>query len=166
MHLFYNASEVARASSTELKQKINDMVTERDSTLQQAQEMSEQLDNAEKERDQLQIAFESSQNQVEELQFQLEEITSQHKILEQESNAESIVIQRRLETTEELLTERERELAEAREKVITLSDDLLASQGKVSLSELGAWTFYLFPLDPVPLMCIRLRVSFIKEGDC
>ena len=137
---------MARASSTELQQKISDVVTERDSTLQQAQEMSERLDNTEKERDQLQMAFESSQNQVEELQFQLEEITSQHKILEQESNAESIVIQRRLETTEELLTEKERELAEARERVITLSDDLLASQGKVSLSELGAWTFNLFPL--------------------
>ena len=124
---------MARASSTELQQKISDVVTERDSTLQQAQEMSERLDNTEKERDQLQMAFESSQNQVEELQFQLEEITSQHKILEQESNAESIVIQRRLETTEELLTEKERELAEARERVI-------------SLSELGAWTFNLFPL--------------------
>lgn len=123
---------MARASSTELQQKINDVIIERDSTLQQAQEMSEQLDNAEKECDQLQIAFESSQNQVEELQFQLEEVTSQHKILEQESNTESIAIQQRLETAEELLAERERELAEARERVTTLSDDLLASQGKVS----------------------------------
>lgn len=134
--LFYTASEVARANNTELQQKINDLVTERDSTLQQAQEMSERLDNTEKERDQLQIAFESSQNQVEELQFHCEEISSRHKILEQESSAESIAIQQRLETTEELLAEKERELAEARERVITLSDDLLASQGKVSLSEL------------------------------
>ena len=128
---------MARASSTELQQKVSDVLTERDSTLQQAQEMSERLDNTEKERDQLQIAFESSQNQVEELQFQLEEVTSRHKILEQESNAESIAVQQRLETTEELLAERERELAEARERVTTLSEDLLASQGKVSL---GAWT--------------------------
>lgn len=139
-YAFLNGSEVARASSTEVQQKINDMITERDSTLQQAQEMSERLDNAENERDQLQIAFESSQNQVEELQFQVEEVTSRLKILEQESNAESIAIQQRLETTEELLAERERELAEARERVTTLSDDLLASQGKVSLSALGAWT--------------------------
>ena len=108
------------------------MATERDSTLQQAQEMSEQLDSAEKERDQLQLALESYQNQIEELQFQLEEISSQHKILEQDSNTESIAIQQRLETTEELLAERERELAEARERVTTLSDDLLATQGKVS----------------------------------
>ena len=61
----------------------------------------------------------------------MEEISSQHRILEQESNAESIAVQQRLETTEELLAERERELAEAKERVTTLSDDLLASQGKV-----------------------------------
>lgn len=96
--------------------------------------MSERLDNAEKERDQLQLALESSQNQIDELQFQLEEISSRHSILEQESSVESIAIQQRLETTEELLAERERELAEARERVTTLSDDLLASQGKVSYS--------------------------------
>ena len=126
------ASEVARASSTELLQKVDDVATERDSTLQQAQEMSERLDNAEKERDQLQIELESSQNQMEELQFQLEELSSRHRILEQESSAESVAIQQRLETAEELLSERERELADARERVTTLSDDLLASQGKVS----------------------------------
>ena len=33
--------------------------------------------------------------------------------------------------TEDLLSERERELAEAKEKAQTLSDDLIASQGKV-----------------------------------
>lgn len=94
--------------------------------------MSERLDNAEKERDQLQLLLEASQNQTEELQFQLEEISSRHSILEQESNAETIAIQQRLETTEQLLAEKERELAEAKERVATLSDDLLASQGKVS----------------------------------
>ena len=125
-------SEVARASSTELQQKISDVASERDSTLQQAQAMSECLDNAEKERDQLQLVLEASQNQVEELQFQLEEISSRHSILEQESNAETIAIQQRLETTEQLLAEKERELTEAKERVATLSDDLLASQGKVS----------------------------------
>ena len=131
MPLFVN-SEVARASSTELQQKIGDVASERDSTLQHAQVMSERLDNAEKERDQLQLLLEESQNQVEELQFQLEEISSRHSILEQESNAETIAIQQKLETTEQLLAERERELAEAKERVTTLSDDLLASQGKVS----------------------------------
>ena len=144
---------MARASSTELQQKVSDVLIERDSTLQQAQEMSERLDNTEKERDQLQIAFESSQNQVEELQFQLEEVTSQHKILEQESNAESIAVQQRLETTEELLAERERELAEARERVTTLSEDLLASQGKVSL---GAWTSHSsqhIQVTPIKINC-------------
>lgn len=124
-------SELARASSTELQQKVNDVASERDSTLQQAQEMSERLDAAEKERDQLQLELESSQNQIEELQFQLEEISSRHNILEQESNAESAAIHQRLETAEQLLSERERELAEANETITTLSDDLLASQGKV-----------------------------------
>ena len=130
--LFLVNSEVARASSTELQQKISDVASERDSTLQQAQVMSERLDNAEKERDQLQLVLEASQNQIEELQFQLEEISSRHSILEQESNAETIAIQQRFETTERLLAEKERELAEAKERVTTLSEDLLASQGKVS----------------------------------
>ena len=124
-------SEIARANSTEFQQKNSSAAEERDSALQQAQEMSERLDISEKERDELQLALEASQNQMEELQFQFEEISSQHRILEQESNAESIAVQQRLETAEELLAERERELAEARERVTTLSDDLLASQGKV-----------------------------------
>ena len=52
---------------------------------------------------------------------------TRHLTLEQDV----VAIQQRLETTEAILTERDRELAEAKEQVKTLSEDLKASQGKV-----------------------------------
>lgn len=119
--------------------------------------MSERLDNAEKERDQLQLVLEASQNQVEELQFQLEEISSRHSILEQESNAETIAIQQRLETTEHLLAERERELAEAKERVTTLSEDLLASQGKVSWGYSVHWVPYVCDVKSVQYYIVHVH---------
>lgn len=41
-------------------------------------------------------------------------------------------MQQRLDATEVVLAERERELATAEEKLSSLSDDLIASQGKAS----------------------------------
>ena len=45
--------------------------------------------------------------------------------------SESGALQQRLERAEERLELRERELAEARERVASLSDELVISQGKV-----------------------------------
>ena len=45
--------------------------------------------------------------------------------------SESGVLQQRLEAAEESLGEKERELAEARERISSLSDELVISQGKV-----------------------------------
>ena len=42
-----------------------------------------------------------------------------------------LAVQQRLEATELILAEREREVANAQEKITSLSDDLIASQGKV-----------------------------------
>ena len=45
--------------------------------------------------------------------------------------SESGALQQRLEVAEETLGEKERELAEAREKISSLSDELVISRGKV-----------------------------------
>ena len=53
------------------------------------------------------------------------------QLLEREVESESGAVRQRLETTEELLGEKERELTEARERISSLSDELVISQGKV-----------------------------------
>ena len=45
--------------------------------------------------------------------------------------SESGALQQRLEVAEETLGQRERELTEARERISSLSDELVISQGKV-----------------------------------
>ena len=62
-------------SSNELQQRIENSSSERDSTLQEAQEIADRLDSAEREKDQLQLALELAQNQIDELQFQLDELS-------------------------------------------------------------------------------------------
>lgn len=54
-----------------------------------------------------------------------------HQLLERELESESGALQQRLETVEESLEEKERELAEARERITSLTDELVISQGKV-----------------------------------
>ena len=54
-----------------------------------------------------------------------------HQLLEREVESESGALQQRLEVAEETLGEKERELAEAREKISSLSDELVISRGKV-----------------------------------
>lgn len=54
-----------------------------------------------------------------------------HQLLEREVESESGELQQRLETAEECLGEKERELAEARERITSLTDELVISQGKV-----------------------------------
>lgn len=51
--------------------------------------------------------------------------------MEEENTAEILVMGQKLEAAESQLTEKDRELANAQEKVASLSDDLVASQGKV-----------------------------------
>ena len=59
--------------------------------------------------------------------------THSHHALEHEATAESSAIQQRLEVTESLLAERERELTEAREKITSLSEELVISERNVSV---------------------------------
>ena len=56
---------------------------------------------------------------------------SRHQSLEQDSTLEVLEVQNKLDATEVLLAERERELATAQEKLTTLSEDLIASQSTV-----------------------------------
>ena len=71
-----------------------------------------------------------------------------HHALEHEATAESSAIQERLEVTEALLAEKERELTEAREKITSLSEELVVSERSVSMrhgevSMYGVATFQL-----------------------
>ena len=52
-------------------------------------------------------------------------------MLEREAESEAGALQQRLEVAEEALGEKERELAEARERIASLTDELVISQGKV-----------------------------------
>lgn len=54
-----------------------------------------------------------------------------HQLLEREVESESGALQQRLEIVEGSLGEKERELAEARERIASLTDELVISQGKV-----------------------------------
>ena len=54
-----------------------------------------------------------------------------HQSLEQDSTSEVLDVQQRIESMEILLAEREREMATAQEKILSLTEDLIASQGKV-----------------------------------
>ena len=62
---------------------------------------------------------------------------SSHQVLEHEVASESTVLQQRLEVMEDALGERERELAEARERIESLTDELVISQGKVDWQREG-----------------------------
>ena len=68
-------SELAKAGSLELQQRIQDATSDRESTLEQAQKMADQLEGAEREKGDLQEALVAAQNQVEELQDQLDELS-------------------------------------------------------------------------------------------
>lgn len=65
-----------------------------------------------------------------------------------------LVMQQRLEATENLLSERERELASAQEKMSSLSDDLIASQGKVGKCGLEKSNCVL---SVYPLLCLLVN---------
>lgn len=66
---------MSEASYIELKQKIEKVTSERDSALQEAQKLSDKYELLKEERKQLVHDCEEYQKQLEELQFQLEEVT-------------------------------------------------------------------------------------------
>jgi CAP-Gly domain-containing linker protein 1 len=119
-----------KAGEVEMQRRLDAVVRERDSTLTRAQEMSDKLLDVEKERDSLQEVVVRSSGEIDRLQEELEEITRSHRLLENEVESESGALHQRLEVAEETLWQRERELAEARERISNLSDELVISQGK------------------------------------
>ena len=68
-------SELTKAGNLESQQRIQDAASDRESALEQAQEMADKLERAEKERGELQEALVSAQNQVDDLQYQLDELS-------------------------------------------------------------------------------------------
>ena len=78
-------SELAWASGTELQQRMDSVTEDRDSTLQQAQELADQLLAAEQKRDELQGSLASAQGQVNELQVQLHDLNKRQVALEQQT---------------------------------------------------------------------------------
>ena len=71
-------SELSRATAVEVDQRVSNAAMERDSALQEAQELAERLENVERERDGLQMDLETAQIQAEELQFQLDELSNRY----------------------------------------------------------------------------------------
>ena len=72
--LSYSHSELAGASGSDMRQRIDHACSERDSTLQQAQELADRLDQTETERDHLQLTLEATQGEVDELHYQMEDL--------------------------------------------------------------------------------------------
>lgn len=140
---------MARASVVDVEQQVSAAAGERDSSIQQTQELAERLEKAEGERDELKLDLETAQIQVDELRFQLDELNTRCvsigfllaslliplfcrlQTLLQDSGAELLAVQQRLEATESLLSSKEGELATAQEKLTSLSDELIACQGNV-----------------------------------
>ena len=58
-------------------------------------------------------------------------LSDSHRLLEREVESESGALHQRLDVAEETLGQRERDLTEARERITSLSDELVISQGKV-----------------------------------
>ena len=144
--------ELAKAGEMEVQGRLDEVVRERDSTLSRAQEMSDRLMDVERERDSLQEIVVRSSGEISRLQDEQEDITRRwgdhihthahthththtcacsHQLLEKEVESESGALQQRLEVAEETLEMKERELAEARERISNLFDELVISQGKV-----------------------------------
>lgn len=120
--------ELEKASGQELHQRASEASDEREATLQQAQEMADRLDRADTDRDRLQLDLENSQIQLDELQFQYDELNTRHIAFEHECNAETLVLAQRLDQTECLLSDKDRELAEHRERNALLSEELVIAQ--------------------------------------
>ena len=73
-------SELTKVDTSEAHGQAVTSASERDSALQEAQELAERLEKAESERDGMQLDLETAQVQVEELQFQLDELSTRYRI--------------------------------------------------------------------------------------
>ncbi len=73
-------SELAGDSGAELRGRIEHACSERDSALQQAQELMERLDTSERDKDQVQLSLERAQAEIDELNYQMEELNIRYKI--------------------------------------------------------------------------------------
>lgn len=60
----------------EVERRVSDAAIERDSTLQEAQDLADRLENIQSERDSLKLVLENAQVQIDELQFQLDELNT------------------------------------------------------------------------------------------
>ena len=72
---FTSCSELAEATCSELRERLDHANEERDSALQQAQRLSDKLEKKLKEVDNLGESLTKAQNFIQELQYQLEEVT-------------------------------------------------------------------------------------------
>ena len=72
--LSFSHSELAGASGSEMRHRIDHATSERDSALQQAQDLVDRLDQTETERDHLQLTLEAAQGEVDELNYQIEDL--------------------------------------------------------------------------------------------
>ena len=69
-------SELAEAHSMELRRRLDKAGQDRDLALQEAQELSDKLEGEVKEKEELSGKLASMQNQLDDLQYQLEEVSS------------------------------------------------------------------------------------------
>lgn len=75
-------SQLAQDTCLELRGRLDNAVEERETTMQQAQELSDQLEKANKDREQLQENLVTSTGQVDELQTQLDELMARLVLME------------------------------------------------------------------------------------
>lgn len=62
----------------DIERRASALASERDSTLQEAQELADRLEKVQTERDGLKLDLETAQVQVDELQFQLDELNTRY----------------------------------------------------------------------------------------
>lgn len=68
--------ELSQAKAMEVEHHASTATSERDTTLQEAQNLADRLEKVQTERDGLKLDLETAQVQVDELQFQLDELNS------------------------------------------------------------------------------------------
>ena len=60
----------------DVERRVSEAAVERDATLQEAQNLADRLEKIQEERDSLKLVLENAQVQVDELQFQLDELNT------------------------------------------------------------------------------------------
>lgn len=77
-YLSWSFREFTQANVTKIEHHASTATSERDSTLQEAQELADRLEKVQTERDGLKLDLETAQVQVDELQFQLDELNTRY----------------------------------------------------------------------------------------